>query len=199
MPALASRPDGLIPAFSVIDSSVRRRTAERLAHPAGRGLSKRPLDPDALRVVATGLAQSAPRTGHAWTEGTRRRYTRLLETVLCDAWLIHWSPAADLELHDHGGSRGAVVVIAGRLVETYTDLQRCSSLRTQIVNRGETLTISATRVHGISNPGPENALSVHVYSPPLREMTFFDHRPERFLTPLFITEGDLAELEEGAT
>jgi cysteine dioxygenase len=92
-----------------------------------------------------------------------------------------------------------VVVAGGRLVETYTDLQHCHPLRTYIVDRGETLSMSATRVHGISNPGPDDALSVHVYSPPLREMTFFDQRPGSFLTPLFATEGDLVELEERTT
>ena len=200
MPALASRPDGLIPTFSVTDRRPSPRlTAERFAHPAGTALNQLPLDGDALRQIATGLAKTASGAGHVWTEGTRRRYTRLLETARCDAWLIHWSPAADLELHDHGGSRGVVVVAAGKLVETYTDLQQGHPLRTQIVTGGETLTMSATRVHGISSPGPEDALSVHVYSPPLRGMTFFDQRPGSFLTPLFTSEGDLAKLEEGAS
>jgi predicted metal-dependent enzyme (double-stranded beta helix superfamily) len=150
-------------------------------------------------MVATELTKTALDASHAWTEGTRRRYTRLLETDLYDAWLIQWSPAADLELHDHGGSQGAVLVATGRLVETYTDLQRCHPLRTHIIDQGETLTMSATRVHGISNPGPGDTISVHVYSPPMREMTFFDQRPGSFLTPMFTNEGDLAELEEGTS
>jgi Cysteine dioxygenase type I len=190
--ALLSRPDDLIPTFSVRDrSSPVRRSAERLAHPAGKGLNNRTLNADALKPIASGLSQAEPQSGHVWTQGTRRRYTRLLETALYDAWLIHWSPAADLELHDHGGSQGVVEVVTGRLVETYTDISRCHPLRTQIVNRGESLTISATRIHAVSNPGPHDALSVHVYSPPLRDMTFFDSGPQPFLTPLVGGEGEL--------
>jgi Cysteine dioxygenase type I len=200
VPVLAWRPDGLIPTFSVRGlAGAPRQAAERLAHPAGTDLDRRLLDPDALRVIATGLAQAVPGPSHDWTQGRRRRYTRLLGSPLCDAWLIHWSAAADLELHDHGGSQGVVVVAGGRLVETYTDLQRAHPLRTQMVERGGALAISASRVHGVSNPGPGDALSVHVYSPPLREMTFFDHRPGSFLTPIFTSKGDLAELEEGTT
>jgi hypothetical protein len=45
----------------------------------------------------------------------------LLDTDLYDAWLIEWSPSSGLELHDHGGSRGVVVVVDGTLVETYTE------------------------------------------------------------------------------
>jgi hypothetical protein len=76
VPALASRPHGLIPSFSVTDHRRSERlTAERFAHPAGTALNHRPLDDDSLRLIATGLAQTATGGGHVWTEGTRRRYT----------------------------------------------------------------------------------------------------------------------------
>lgn len=127
-----------------------------------------------LAEIAAGLAQTAPAGEYIWTEDTRRRYTRLLDTHCYDAWLIEWSAGATLELHDHGGSQGAVVVAAGRLVETYTDLRWRRALRTRVLKEGCTVLIPPTRVHEVSNPGPTEALSVHVYSPPLRSMTFFD-------------------------
>ena len=150
-------------------------------------------------VIAAGLAQTSPGTDPVWTSGTRRRYTRLLDTDLYDAWLIEWSPISGVELHDHGGSHGAVVVAAGTLVETYTDLRGRHPLYTRLVTGPQTFTVPATRVHELSNPGPAEARSVHVYSPPLREMTFYDHRPGNFLTPLYTSQGDLAVLEEAAT
>jgi hypothetical protein len=135
-----------------------------------------------MEVIATRLAEGPPVRDQVWTRGTRRRYQRLLGTDVYDAWLIEWSPSSGLELHDHGGSRGVVVVVDGALVETYTDLEDCRPLATQFLSRGDTLAIPSTRVHEVSNPGPADALSVHVYSPPLRQMTFFDHRPASLLS-----------------
>src|SRR4030088_2879847 len=51
-----------------------------------------------------------------------RRFARLLHTPAYEAWLIEWEAAADLELHDHGGSQGAFHVVDGALVEAHSDL-----------------------------------------------------------------------------
>jgi hypothetical protein len=195
-----SRPDVLLPAFSLRNAaSFPREKADRLAHPAGRGATRGGLPAQGLEVIAAGLAQTSPGTDPVWTSGTRRRYTRLLDTDLYDAWLIEWSPISGVELHDHGGSHGTVVVAAGTLVETYTDLRGRHPLYTRLITGPRTFTVPATRVHELSNPGPAEARSVHVYSPPLREMTFYDHRPGNFLTPMYTSQGDLAVLEEAAT
>lgn len=150
----------------------------------------------ALEAVAEKLAESATETQHEWIHGTLRSYTRLVHTNHHDAWLIAWSPSSSLELHDHGGSQGAVAVLAGKLVETYTDRRWCHPVRTRLVTAQSTIAVPSTVVHEVSNPGPEEALSVHVYSPPLRSMTFFDARPDRFLSPISKSEGDLVMLEE---
>jgi mannose-6-phosphate isomerase-like protein (cupin superfamily) len=189
----------LVPSSVITGIASRQQTAERLAHPAGSGRTPRVLDTEALESIAAGLARTTPKSDIDWTQGTRRRYTRILDTTLYDAWLIEWSPASSLELHDHGGSRGVVAVTAGTLVETYTDLARRHSLRTRLVKSGESFTIPVERVHELSNPGPADAVSVHLYSPPLTEMTFYDHRPASYLNPLYTSQGDLAALEEAAT
>jgi Cysteine dioxygenase type I len=172
---------------------------ERLAHPAGSRRIHSPLDIDTLAAMASRLARSTPKPDLDWTEGTRRRYSRIVDDPLYDAWLIEWLPASSLELHDHGGSRGVVAVTAGTLVETYTDLGRRHSLRTRTVESGERLPIPQTRVHELSNTGPSDAVSVHLYSPPLSGMTFYDHRPTSYLNPLYTSQGDLAALEETAS
>jgi Cysteine dioxygenase type I len=189
----------LVPSSVITGIARRHQTAERLAHPAGSGRTRRALDAEALESIATGLARSRPEAELEWTQGTRRRYTRILDTTLYDAWLIEWSPASSLELHDHGGSGGGVAVTSGTLVETYTDLARRHSLRTRIVKSGESFRIAEDQVHELSNPGPAVAVSVHVYSPPLRKMTFYDHRPASYLNPLYASQGDLVALEEAAT
>lgn len=185
--------------LSLISGGGPERPAGRRAHAGGGRRGRRSLPAEALAVIATGLARTTPNAGHAWTEGTGRRYARLLETALYDTWLIAWSPSSRLELHDHGGSVGVVSVVSGRLVETSTDLRQPGPLHARVVLAGDTITIAATGVHGMSNPGPADALSVHVYSPPLRAMTFFDHRPVSFLHPLSTITGDRAVLEEAAT
>lgn len=87
----------------------------------------------------------------------------------------------------------------GTLVETYSDLRWRHPLRTRSLAEGTTSVIPASRVHEVYNPGPAGALSVHVYSPPLKSTTFYDHRPESFLEPVSTAEGDLASLEEAVT
>src|SRR4029077_17498014 len=119
-----------------------------------------------------------------WHAGDLRRFARLLQTPAYEAWLIAWEAAADLELHDHGGSQGAFHVVEGALVEAHTDLADPLPLRTLPIGTGESRQVPATRVHRVWNPGPSRAVSVHVYSPPLSSMTFYDDRPYAFLVPL---------------
>lgn len=150
-----------------------------------------PLDLGILADIAAGLACSVGRDGATGPEGVDlleggdlRRFARLLQTPAYEAWLIAWEPGADLELHDHGGARGSFHVVDGTLVEAHSDLIGRAPLRRLLVGVGEGSEITATRVHRVWNPGPDRAVSVHVYSPPLSAMTFYDDRPGSFLEPL---------------
>ncbi len=152
---------------------------------------RRGLSPTALAVMAEGLAsvvtaESVPPLAGAW-----RRYAQLLATEEYEVWLIAWAATSALDLHDHGGSCGVARVVEGELVETYTDLVERHPLRSVTVGRGQSVALPATRAHEVWNPGPEPALSVHVYSPPLTSMTFYDHRGGQFLAPLRTEPGDL--------
>jgi Cysteine dioxygenase type I len=195
--AVSSCSDAPVPIFTLIPGTAGAASPSQQAHPAGRGPGGQRLSLDALTVIAAGLAQTVPEADHSWIRGARRSYTQLLQTDLYDAWMISWLPSGNLELHDHGGSLGAVAVASGKLVEAYTDLRWRHPVRHRVINHPETITIPRTRVHEVSNPGPERAVSVHVYSPPLSSMTFFDPRPANFLATVGTTEGDLAALEEG--
>ena len=195
--AVSSLSDAPVPTFTLIFGVASAASASQQAHPAGRGPRGQRLSLDALAVIAAGLAQSAPEADHSWIRGTRRSYTQLLQTDLYDAWLISWLPSGNLELHDHGGSQGVVAVARGKLVEAYTDLRWRHPVRHRVINHPDTVTIPRTRVHEVSNPVQSGAQVRHVYSPPLRSMTFFDPRPANFLATVSTTEGDLAALEEG--
>ena len=87
-----------------------------------------PLDLGILADIASGLACSVIPDGQDGFEGIEpqgsdlRRFARLLQTPAYQVWLIAWEAAADLELHDHGGSQGAFHVVDGALVESHSDL-----------------------------------------------------------------------------
>jgi hypothetical protein len=146
--------------------------------------------PKLLADIAAGLACSIAAGGQDEFEeaeredGDLRRFARLLHTPAYEAWLIAWEAAADLELHDHGGSQGAFHVVEGALVEAHSDLADRAPLQTLVLGPGEGRDVTPTRVHRVWNPGPARAVSVHVYSPPLTSMTFYDDQPGTFLAPL---------------
>ena len=131
------------------------------------------VEPGVLGVIAEGLAATVDLAGIDPPEPGCRRYVELLATETYNAWLIAWAPSGALEPHDHGGSHGAVHVVTGRLFETFTD-EPGHPLRTHAADAGETLEIPAHRIHEVWNPTQSVAVSVHVYSPPLRDMKFYE-------------------------
>ena len=48
---------------------------------------------------------------------SRRWFTRIRGDEELDVWLISWVPGHHTELHDHGGSLGALTVLSGSLNE----------------------------------------------------------------------------------
>ena len=129
---------------------------------------------EVLGDIAAGLAAAVTGDEVRIEPGQLRGFMRLLESESYEAWLLAWAPSGALELHDHGGSAGAVHVVGGEIVELYTDLAHRHPLRTHTVGAGQDLALPPTRAHEVWNPGPHPAFSVHVYSPPITTMTFFD-------------------------
>ena len=46
---------------------------------------------------------------------------------------------------------------------------------------GALVSFEPDHIHDVVNSGPRQALSIHVYSPRLRSMTFYENRPDRGL------------------
>jgi len=92
--------------------------------------------------------------------------------VLC------WLPGHQTVVHDHGGSWGAVAVLAGTLEETLYCREGDSvplTVRSQRKLKASRVTIeSLPTIHRVRNASAEPAVSLHVYSPPLSRMTSFD-------------------------
>jgi hypothetical protein len=105
-----------------------------------------------------------------------RWFTRLHGDDELDVWLISWVPERSTELHDHGGSLGAVTVVSGALVETRWD---GDALRQRRLGAGDQAGFPLGWVHDVvwapSKPVrvATPTLSVHAYSPPLTAMSYY--------------------------
>jgi hypothetical protein len=104
-------------------------------------------------------------------------------SVPVSAWLISWAPGSGLGLHDHGGSAGSLAVVRGELAERHTttadvvvrgDGSARGRLRRRRLRPGTIATFAGDHVHEVRNDGLEPAVSIHVYVPGLREMSFYD-------------------------
>jgi hypothetical protein len=154
----------------------------RTAESEGRFTRRRPLTTAELLEVAEGLARSAD-TWPGLADPVERCWRTVAVTDRFEAWVVAWPVGGAVELHDHGGSGGAVVVASGCLVETSLHPGRDAGPvdRTTRIAEGGHLVFGPGHVHDLVNDGPGPALSVHVYTPALRTMNFFEHT----------TQGDL--------
>ena len=110
-----------------------------------------------------------------------RWFTRLHGNDEVDVWLISWVPDQSTELHDHGGSLGALTVVSGALRETRWDGEL---LRRRRLTAGDQAAFPLGWVHDVVHApaaisGP--TLSVHAYSPPLTAMSYYEVTPQNTL------------------
>jgi cysteine dioxygenase type I len=118
-----------------------------------------------------------------------RWFTRIHGDDELDVWLISWVPGHATELHDHGGSLGALTVLSGSLNEFRWDGRR---LRRRRLDAGDQAGFPLGWVHDVvwaprpvssrvagpavtsGTSGPiQPTLSVHAYSPPLTAMSYY--------------------------
>jgi hypothetical protein len=124
-----------------------------------------------LDLVQCYVAETASALPRAEPGLTERRYELLELTDDLEIWAIHWPQGRGLELHDHGGSVGALWVVEGQLEEHYVAPDR-GLARRRIVSGGGAA-FGPTYVHDVVNAEAAPATSVHAYSPPMPSMTFY--------------------------
>jgi Cysteine dioxygenase type I len=167
---------------------------QTVVHPVARSLSSPAPSsgPTRLRVsdllLATDQAADdvlSGRCDHLLPEGgipqDERWFTRIRGDDELDVWLISWVPGHSTELHDHGGSLGALTVLSGSLSEFRWDGTR---LRRRRLDAGDQAGFPLGWVHDVvwaprSAPAVHSApvqstLSVHAYSPPLAAMSYYE-------------------------
>jgi hypothetical protein len=139
----------------------------------GRNRRSDPLTPEALLDLAREQARRvAVAADSQLGNGSSRKFAVLERSELVEVWVIHWPTSGHLDLHDHGGSAGAFVVVDGDLVERHVTADQ--ALGSASYAAGEGKAFSASYVHDVLNVGERPALSVHAYSPPMPGMTFYD-------------------------
>jgi predicted metal-dependent enzyme (double-stranded beta helix superfamily) len=109
-------------------------------------------------------------------ETDERWFIRVYATADVEAWLITWTEEQGISLHDHGGSSAVAVVLEGQLTEVYADLgEPTRPLRRRPWTTGSVHALGPRHVHDVHNRRATPAASLHVYSPPLTTMNFYDH------------------------
>jgi predicted metal-dependent enzyme (double-stranded beta helix superfamily) len=128
-----------------------------------------------LDLLQSYVSETAELLPVAQPDLAERQYELLELTDELEIWAIHWPQGQGLELHDHGGSVGALWVVEGSLEEHYVRTERTLGKRTIVSGGGAAF--GPHYVHDVVNALAAPATSVHAYSPPMESMTFY--RQER--------------------
>jgi predicted metal-dependent enzyme (double-stranded beta helix superfamily) len=111
----------------------------------------------------------------------QRWWTRLSAGEHADVWLLSWLPGHSTDLHDHGRSAAAFAVVRGSLTELRLD---GGGRPSRVVRRPGSVTwLAPGVVHDVHGAGTGPAVSIHAYSPPLTEMTYYARDPSGRLGP----------------
>ena len=102
---------------------------------------------------------------------TGRWYHRIHTGDDHEAWLLTWLPGQGTELHDHGGSAGAFVVVSGTLTELVAAEtgNGIRLVRNEFAD-GKGHRFGRHHIHQVTNESDRPAVSLHVYGPALTTM-----------------------------
>ena len=125
------------------------------------------LDDVSLVNIATGIAAGNPRA--VVPAGDQRRWGLVASDERYEAWVIAWPAGTGLAMHDHDGSRAAVALVAGHRRERF---RLDGDTRVRWWAPGDVHVLPNDHVHEVINLGSEEAISVHVYSPPIANLGF---------------------------
>ena len=97
-------------------------------------------------------------------------------------WVLSWLQGQGTPLHDHGTAAGAFAVVRGELTERVVSSGPAGVHSHQArLGGGRLRHFGAHYVHQVTNEDDEPAVSVHVYTPALREMNTYGIEGGRLL------------------
>ncbi len=128
---------------------------------------------DSLRSIASGLAWALRAVPDDNGDRATARSVRLIATSLSDIWLITWPDGSTLGPHDHGGARSVLHMLEGELIETYADRSEAWPSRVRALRSSDARCGGTSLVHDLANRSGARATSLHLYSPPISDLTLF--------------------------
>ncbi|HEX4467534.1 MAG TPA: cysteine dioxygenase family protein [Solirubrobacteraceae bacterium] len=137
---------------------------QAVPRPRGRDLTAAELE-DFARAIAERAELWIGLVKH---DRTQRLYEELLSDRHVTAWLICWMDEQDTGFHDHDVSAGAVAVVSGTVREER--LAVGAAPRERRVAVGSSFSFEPADIHRVTHAGTDPAVTLHVYSPPLRRM-----------------------------
>lgn len=155
-----------------------------------------PSDETLERQQMIELATALGRERRLWERLVRhdpgeRYFVQLYRDVNVDVWLICWLSHQETGFHDHDVSAGAVYVCDGTLLEDRLRVD-ADGVHEATIERpaGTVFDFDAAYIHRIRHPGGVPATSVHVYSPALWRMGYYEPDAQKTLCRLSITYAD---------
>jgi predicted metal-dependent enzyme (double-stranded beta helix superfamily) len=131
------------------------------------------IGPEQMEKLAAELAERPDLwRGHVRHSTDQRVYVELYRDHRLDCWLICWTGRQDTGLHDHDVSGGAVRVVEGALDEDR--LAFGSGIDTTRYQAGESFRFDSSRIHDVRNAPGHESVSLHLYSPPLWRMGYYE-------------------------
>ena len=119
-----------------------------------------------------------------------RWYHRLAVADDHEVWLLTWLPGQGTDLHDHGGSSGAFLVVGGSLTEETVASEemvtteemvataRSPRVTARELGEGAGRRFGPRHIHRVTNRSTRPATSIHVYGPALTTMTRYRLSPQ---------------------
>jgi quercetin dioxygenase-like cupin family protein len=149
-------------------AEARREIARQRKRPLPVALD-RELDNQELRELATAISERPELWQHLLNHDPEQRtYTRILHNDNVEAYVICWLEGHDTGYHDHDVSSGALAVIDGQIREDRLTIG--GPPLTKLMAGGQSTTFDAAAIHRVQHAGNGPAVTIHVYSPPIRQM-----------------------------
>lgn len=146
-----------------------KRTKEGLAPADQRALLTR------LQAYAVDWKLLGPHVGFEDAGYFRKRLFRDREWEML---LLCWLPGQTTVIHDHMTSWGATLVLAGEVTESlfrwHGEGRPLEKKAARALGARKTTVETLTTLHKVENASKTLALSLHLYSPPLRVLNSYD-------------------------